>query len=43
MNVLTIPFHSSTTLGDCISFKDTSVAANDSIQTRNKKYSNTVC
>ena len=41
-NVLTVPFHSSKTLSDYIPFKDTTVAANESIQTHSKKDPNAV-
>ena len=41
-NVLTAPFHSNTALSDCILFKDTTVATNDSIQTHSQKDPNTV-
>ena len=42
-NVLTVPFLSSTTLSNCIPFKNTIVVAYDSIQTRSKKDSDTIC
>ena len=37
-NVLTVPFHSSITLSDCILFNDTTVGTNDSIKTQSKKF-----
>ena len=42
LNPLTVPVHSSTTLSDCVPFKDTAVARNNSIQTHSKKDPNTV-